>query len=522
MNHSKRKVAIYIRVSTEEQANEGFSLGAQEDCLKQYANAKGYEVYDIYVDEGYSGKDYNRPEIQRLFKDLYQEKFTGILVKSVDRISRRVSDVTKLIDDVLAPRKCCVLVSDNNLDSSTTGGTAFIQLLATFAEYERSMIVQRVKSGMSKRAELGYWNGGRVLGYDVKNKELKINKEEAEIVRKVFDLRVEGKGYKSIAVILNQQGFKTKRGRLFSIGTIKTILENPLYIGYCRWGRHKNWNVERRKGKTDEYKFVKGKHEPIVSEDLWKRVQSVNYAHKKSISKNRNFNGEFVLSGILRCPSCGAGMVMCKTKKRDKSGYHLYYMCQAFHSKGKLACKSNLIRKEDIEEKVLQCINKIILIPSIVDKTFERIQEKKENGIKRIKNDLSYINEELKRKKQFIKKLNKDYFDEKIRVETYTELSEPLREEMVELEREKSKLDRKIESSEIPITKEMVIKALENFTNLYENATYEQKKSLLRAIIKIIEVQPNRKEIKGITYWFDCDNGQDDALLVSKEGRTVS
>ena len=94
--------------------------------------------------------------------------------------------------------------------------------------------------------------------------------------------------------------------------------------------------MERRKKKrkTDEYKFVKGKHEPIVSEDLWKSIQSVNYAHKKSISKNRNFNGEFVLSGILRCPSCGAGMVMCKTKKRDKSGYHLYYMCQAFHSKG--------------------------------------------------------------------------------------------------------------------------------------------------------------------------------------------
>ncbi|PEL26973.1 recombinase family protein [Bacillus toyonensis] len=522
MNYNNDKVAIYTRVSTDEQANEGFSLQAQEDHLRQYAKAKGYEVYDIYSDEGYSGKDYNRPEIQRLFKDLSQDKFKGILVKSVDRISRRLSDVTKLIDDVLVPRNSYIVISDANLDSSTTGGIAIIHLLATFAQLERSMIVQRVKAGMGKRAELGYWNGGRVLGYDVKNKELKVNKEEAEIVRKIFHLRTEGKGYKSIAIMLNQQGFKTKRGGLFSIGTIKTILENPLYIGYCRWGRHKNWNVERRKGKTDEYKFVKGKHEPIVSEDLWKRVQGVNYAHKKSISKNRNFNGEFVLSGILRCPSCGAGMVMCKTKKRDKSGYHLYYMCQAFHSKGKLACKSNLIRKEDIEEKVLQCINKIILIPSIVDKTFERIQEKKERGIERIKNDLLYINEELKRKKKFIKKLNKDYFDEKIRVEAYTELSEPLREEIDELESEKGKLDREIESVEIPITKEEVIKALENFANLYENATYEQKKSLLRAIIKKIEVQPNRKEIKGITYWFDCDNGQDDALLVSKEGRTIS
>ncbi|HDR4582813.1 recombinase family protein [Bacillus paranthracis] len=522
MNRNKDKVAIYIRVSTDEQANEGFSLQAQEDHLRLYAKAKGYEVYDIYSDEGYSGKDYNRPEIQRLFKDLSQEKFKGILVKSVDRISRRVSDVTKLIDDVLAPRKSYIVISDNNLDSSTTGGTAFIQLLATFAQYERSMIVQRVKAGMSKRAELGYWNGGRVLGYDVKNKKLEVNEAEADIVRKIFHLRAEGKGYKSIAIILNQQGFKTKRGRLFSICTIKTILENPLYIGFCRWGRHKNWSVERRKGKTDEYKLIKGIHESIVSEDLWKKVQGVNYAHTKSISKNRNFNGEFVLSGILRCPSCGTGMVMCKTQKRDKSGYHLYYMCQAFHSKGKLACKSNLIRKEEIEDKVSKCINKIILKPSVVDETFERIKQQREYGMERIKSDLLYINEELKRGKYRLNKLNKDYLDEKIRVEAYTELYEPLRKEIGELESEKNKLDRKIESAEVPITKKIIINALENFTDLYENATYEQKKSLLRAIIKKIEVQPNRKDIKGITYWFDCDNGQDDALLVSKEGRTVS
>ena len=98
-------------------------------------------------------------------------------------------------------------------------------------------------------------------------------------------------------------------------------------------GRHKNWNVERRKGKQTNISLLKVNMNLLYLRIYGKGIQSVNYAHKKSISKNRNFNGEFVLSGILRCPSCGAGMVMCKTKKRDKSGYHLYYMCQAFHSK---------------------------------------------------------------------------------------------------------------------------------------------------------------------------------------------
>ncbi|MDK7536101.1 zinc ribbon domain-containing protein [Bacillus paranthracis] len=248
----------------------------------------------------------------------------------------------------------------------------------------------------------------------------------------------------------------------------------------------------------------------------------MNYAHKKSVSKNSNFNGGFVLSGILRCPSCGTGMVMHKTKKRYGSGYHLYYMCETFHSKEKLACKSNLIRNEQIEGKVIQCVNKIISMPSIADKTLERIQEKREWGMERIKSDLLYINEELKRRKNRIVKLNKDYFDEKIRVETYTELSDPLRKEVDELEIEKDKLGRKVESAEVLITKEIVIRELENFTNLYKHANYEMKNPLLRAIIKKIEVQSNRTDIKQITYWFDYGNNPDDALLVSKEGRTVS
>ncbi|WP_232240115.1 hypothetical protein [Bacillus tropicus] len=142
--------------------------------------------------------------------------------------------------------------------------------------------------------------------------------------------------------------------------------------------------------------------------------------------------------------------------------------------------------------------------------------------MERIKSDLLYINEELKRRKNRIVKLNKDYFDEKIRVETYTELSDPLRKEIDELEIEKDKLGRKVESAEVPITKEIVIRKLENFTNLYKHANYEMKNPLLRAIIKKIEIQSNRTDIKQITYWFDYGNNPDDALLVSKEGRTVS
>jgi site-specific DNA recombinase len=520
MNDQPLKVAIYTRVSTEEQAKEGFSLKAQEEHLRSYAKSRGYEVYDVYSDEGYSGKDYNRPEIQRLFKNLHEGKFQGILVKSVDRISRKWSDVGKLVDDELIPNNCRLLVSDNNIDSSTIGGSTFIQLLATFAQYERTMIIERVKLGMRKRAELGYWNGGIVLGYDTINKELVVNENEALIVKKIFELRAEGRGYKSIAHTLNEEGCRTKKGRLFSICTIKTILENEVYIGKCRWGRRRDWNVKRRKGTTKDYVLVEGRHTPIISPELWAKVQAVNTTNKESVSKNRNFRGDFILSGILRCPACGAGTVMSKSKKRDGSGYHLYYMCQAYASKGKTACSSNLIVKEHIENKVVQRIKELVQNEVIVENVLAKIEKQYNEELAGVKNSLLIITRSLEKKKAHLDKLSRDYFEERISAETFNELSEALRKDIGALQEKKENMERQaeIKSSRVIVTKETVIEALRNFSSLYDTASNEQKKALVRAIIKKIEVEPNRKDINRITFWFDYD----DALLLSKTRRTIS
>lgn len=287
MTKTPLKVGIYTRVSTEEQAKEGFSLEAQRDLLEKYAKENGFEVYGIYCDEGYSGENYERPEIQRLFKHLWEGKFKAILVKSVDRISGRMSDISKLLDDVLLPNRCRLLVSDNNLDSSTLNGSMFINLLGTFAQYERGMIIERVKTGMEERAEQGFWNGGIVLGYDNVNKSLVINNEEALLVKKILELRAEGNGYKYIAKTLNEEGHRSKKGKLFSICTIKTILENEVYIGKVKWGKRRDNGAKRRKGETEGFLLVDGKHEAIFPLDLWAKVQSVNNTNRESIKKSK-------------------------------------------------------------------------------------------------------------------------------------------------------------------------------------------------------------------------------------------
>ncbi|MEK4343146.1 recombinase family protein [Brevibacillus sp. FSL L8-0710] len=519
MKTNKLKAAIYCRVSTEEQTS-GFSLDAQQSVLEVYAEAKGYQIYDFYVDDGYSGKDFERPAVQRLFRDMRSRKFDAIIVWKVDRFSRSNKDVLTVIDDELKPRKMKLLVSTCDIDSSTPNGYMFISLLGTFAEYERTMIVERVDLGMQKRAVDGFWCGGKVLGYDndTVNKTLLINEQESKIVKEIFSLRSQGLGYKSITNLLNEQGKRTKNGKLFSIPGIKLILENEVYIGNVVWGKHRQWNINRRKGKNDNPIKVKGKHDPIIDMELWDKVQAVNQVQKENAPKHSNFKGDFILTGILRCPACGSGTVMSKSKKNGK--YHLYYMCQSHHSKGRASCGSNLIRKGLIEEKVLQVIQGIIQDKNLVDEIIEKLERDKTNDTSGQTENLKMQRIEL-RKQQEQKAQADQWLDEgRITPEAYSERINRANRKIEELELIIANIEREIDkaTSAFNIDKDMVIEALTNFDTLFECATNEEKRILMKSLIKEIVMEPNRKEIKTIVFWFSEGNG----LPVKTLRRTVS
>ena len=315
MEQKTLKAAIYTRVSTEEQKRGGFSLDGQKEAVTVYAHNKGYEVYDYYSDSN-SGKNFDRPDIQRLFIDMRNGKFDAIIVWKVDRISRKNSDVLRLIDEELKPRDMKLLISTCDIDSSTPNGYMFISLLGTFAEYERALIIERVSAGMEKKSKLGQWNGGALLGYDVVDKKLVINESESLIVKRIFDLRAQGKGYKAIARDLNSRGYRTKKDNSFGINAVKTILENETYIGNVRWGKHRNWSTLRRKGKEADSNVEIGIHDPIIDMFTWDLVQQTAVLNYDAAINEKNIKTDFLLSGILKCPECGGGTVMSKTKKR--------------------------------------------------------------------------------------------------------------------------------------------------------------------------------------------------------------
>ncbi|WP_227521542.1 recombinase family protein [Bacillus alkalisoli] len=347
-----KNVAIYCLVSTEEQASEGYSISAQLQTLRQYVHLYGSQIAEEYVDEGISGKDIKgRPAMQSMISDVEKDKFQAVLVWKISRLSRNMLDTLVLLDKFEEYDVKFISYSEN-FDTSSPIGKLVVQLMASIAEMERNTLSENVKLGMTQRAKEGSWNGGVVFGYDSIEKELVVNTKEAELVQLIFTLYAEGNGLKAIANNLNKNGHKTKRDRFFSINGIATILDNPIYVGKIRWLQVENWDKKRRRGKNANPILVNGKHEAIISNELWNIVQ----ARRQSKSfKQRQSNEPFLLSSILRCPDCGQGMVPSITTSTQKDGTkrkYRYYVCGEFHNKGSAACRANSIKAYDAEYAV--------------------------------------------------------------------------------------------------------------------------------------------------------------------------
>ena len=262
------ETAIYCRVSTEEQAQEGFSIRAQEQKLKEYANVKDWSIFNFYIDEGISGKNITeRPAITRMIKDIQAGHIKNVLVFKLDRLTRSVADLVYLID-VFNQNNCAFNSLMESLDTSTASGRMFIKIIGIFAEFERENISERVRIGKERKAREGYTNNTRQksYGYDRKKGERMqtINEEQAENVRMIFDMYVnQGMALAAIARSLNIQKIPTKMGSIWNSGTIKGVITNCNYIGNVRYSlRDPNRNFE-----------TEGKHEAIISEELYNAAQ---------------------------------------------------------------------------------------------------------------------------------------------------------------------------------------------------------------------------------------------------------
>lgn len=312
------KTGIYMRVSTEEQAKDGFSIHAQKEKLSKYASANDWEVIDYYIDDGISGKNLqDRPDVKRLINDVKLGKINNVLVYKLDRITRSVKDLINLIE-LFEKNDCCFNSVTEKLDTSNAVGRMFIKIIGIFAEFERENLAERVSFGYEQKTREGnYTNTNGVNGYDyvVGKGTLTINEQEKIIIQNIYKEYLNGASMLKIAKDLNQKNIPSKRGGQWRQSTIKSILTNPLYIGKIRYGVAK---------KLQPKSFcVNGKQKTIIDENTFYCVQKLIKIGKEKNIKKRN-NSDAFFTSVLKCSHCNSRF-HSKIQIHNEKKYITYY-----------------------------------------------------------------------------------------------------------------------------------------------------------------------------------------------------
>ena len=281
------KVAIYLRVSTTEQAEEGFSIAAQKERLKAYVQSQGWELGPVYEDGGFSGGTINRPSFSKLRADMRLKMFDLILVYKLDRLSRNMRDLSNLVHE-MDEQGVFFKSATEPFDTTTPAGKLIFNMLGSVAEFERGMIGERVKMGMLQKAKEGKGILGfnHPYGYDYTEGMLIMNEQEASTVRHIYSSYISGQTLAEIAMTLNSRGVSTKRGRAWTKQTVLNVVTNPLYAGYHRWLMF----------------YWKGDHAPLVEAQMWNKAQKIrSYRSRKSeslLQVEELESGEFGIAAV--------------------------------------------------------------------------------------------------------------------------------------------------------------------------------------------------------------------------------
>lgn len=308
------RAALYTRVSTEDQARKGVSIDGQERLLRERAELEGWEVVEVYTDDGYSGTTMDRPALRRLVDDARAGRFDLVAAYHIDRISRRVQHALHLIEDVFVANGISVVLLQQPLDLSAATGRATLGFMSVVAQLERDMITERTRLGKAQAAKEGRWRGGpRPFGYryDPGSKQLVPIPEEADTVREIVRLYLhQGWGTTKIAEYLDRTGRSTARGGPWSRAQVWQLLTS-LYIA----------GMQGYRGEV----YPAPVTDPIIDRETWDRIQAIIRDRSASMTHGRSYR--YLLTGLARCGVCGAPIRgVPKHASRDRIVY--YYACQ--------------------------------------------------------------------------------------------------------------------------------------------------------------------------------------------------
>jgi len=536
MRHKKRAYH-YIRVSCDKQVKEGYSLEEQKVLLNQHSTQLGYDVVGICVDAGISGKDIeHRPGMKKLLREIAEDRVDVVVAWRLSRTFRNLRELLETLELMKEHNVIFDFVGEQIIDPNSSYGTLYAQILGMVAELERETIASNVYMGMAAAAKQGkYLAGTPPFGYDLetisitskskRDRKLIINEEEAAVVRRIFDMFVNGDeefpsgaGYKHICNTLNHEGILTKQGKAFSIGTISGIIQNPIYYGVVRWGGHRKWSEKRRKG-TVEPILARGTHEPIISEELFKKAEAIRIA-KGGRCQRKYTETKNILTGILKCPKCGAGMVLSRAGTTGKK--ISYYGCGNWHNKGTAVCNSNLVSLDEVNEIVLNKVSEICSDELIVRGVLKRLNNTKNNKIEGSEKDQEDLQKMIEKTQRDIISLQLrfesdscdiDAQEYKRRIKELRATEEAYNTSLSELKETLSKYQ-----AEKTYTIEELREVFSRIREVLDKADVVELRTLMHLMIESISINPDSKLPDGMIIKFNttltnylCINNEEEA-----------
>lgn len=449
-----KKAAIYIRVSTDAQAEEGYSIDAQKEQLTAYCIAKGVKNYEYYIDGGYSGSSLSRPEIQRLIQDCKGGNVSHVVVFKLDRLSRSQKDTLYLIEDIFIPNEVEFVSLGESIDTSSPTGKLMIGILSAFAQLERENIRLRTRMGMKERVKSGLWMGGGKIpfGYDYDSTQgILIPNKDADTVRQVYKLYLDGKSMQDIANVL---GLKWEM-------LVKQILKRKINYGIIEYN-------------GEEYH---GKHEPIITKDIYDAAMT----EMKRRSNSSIIKTDHLLTGLIFCGKCGARMRYQKWGKKDCK-----FVCYS-----QQVSKPYLIKDPNCTQKKLWTKE---IEDNIIDAMFEFADNYNSNNKQYNIEEVDVLSLLEQQRIAISKKLKRLY-------DLYSEddndiLLDSIAEQKKKLEDIDARIISEQNKSEYEVIRRDTIKSLSSLRNSWDNLSIEEKRNIITRIIKEIKITDETVDVK--------------------------
>ena len=394
MNEEKKIAGLYIRVSTEDQAREGFSLPEQEKRLRAMCEYKGYEIYKVYKDAGISAKTGNkRPAFEELLQDIKDKKCNTIVVLKLDRLTRSVYDwenIIKFLEENNAYLDC----ANDDINTTNANGKMISRILMSVSQQEIERTSERTKVGLSGAIKAGHIPARAPLGYKHVDRLLVPDSLTKDIIIRIFNLYSEGCTYVKIAKIYNEEKVLGKTN--WRDTTILKIISNEIYKG--------DYVSGKRSGNSVYYENVV---EPLVSKELWENCQ----VQKKKNSRNYMRTQTYLFLQKLKCPKCGRILAGGATHKVKNDKWYFYYRCED--------CKNN-IKENKIEEAIMHILNDVFEYDSVVNEFFLPVLKNK------LENPKDELEEEIKKLNNKKKRLKEGFVNELFTIEEFKDETEKL------------------------------------------------------------------------------------------------